>query len=79
MGRALQRATEHGVYVAVSNRTGSGRTGFGDSDSLSTLPPERGIIVGAANLNPQKARILLMLALAAHMDARAISDLFSNF
>jgi L-asparaginase/Glu-tRNA(Gln) amidotransferase subunit D len=36
-------------------------------------------MIGAANLNPQKARILLMLALAARMDARAIVDLFSNF
>ncbi|MEP7345889.1 MAG: asparaginase [Gemmatimonadaceae bacterium] len=80
MGRALRRATEHGVYVAVSNRTGSGRTGSGgNNDSLATLPPDRGIQIGAANLNPQKARILLMLALAAHMDARAITDLFSNF
>lgn len=80
MGRALRRATEHGVYVAVSNRTGSGRTGSGsNTDSLSKLPPDRGIMVGAANLNPQKARILLMLALAAHLDARALMDLFSNF
>jgi L-asparaginase len=80
MGRALRSATEHGVYVAVSNRTGSGRTDSGgNTDSLATLPPDRGIMVGAANLNPQKARILLMLALAAHMDARAISDLFANF
>lgn len=79
MGRALRRATERGVYVAVSNRTGSGRTGGGRPDSLATLPPDRGIMIGAANLNPQKARILLMLALAARMDARAIVDLFSNF
>jgi len=80
MRRALSRATEHGVYVAISNRTGSGRTGAGnDSDSLATLPKDRGIFVAASNLNPQKARILLMLALTAHMDARAIADLFSAY
>lgn len=77
LSRALRRASEHGVVVAISSRTGSGRTGAGGFGG--NTPPDQGITVGADNLNPQKARILLMLALAAHMDARAISDLFSTF
>lgn len=80
LGRALRRATENGVFIAVSNRTGSGRTGAGSyPDSLATLAGDRGIFVNVSSLNPQKARIVLMLALAAHMDARAISDLFSGY
>jgi L-asparaginase len=79
LGRALQRATERGVYVAISSRTGSGRTGGGaQADSLGSLPSGRGTYVAAQNLNPQKARILLMLALAAKFDAMAIHELFRS-
>lgn len=77
MSRALRRATERGVTVVISNRTGSGRVGAGsDPDSLVTLPPGRGATIGAADLNPQKARLLLMLTLAAGLDARAIARWF---
>ncbi|MFN8574662.1 MAG: asparaginase [Gemmatimonadaceae bacterium] len=79
MGRALRRAVDKGVYLAISNRTGSGRTGSGAVQDTTTTNPERGETVGAGTLNPQKARVLLMLALAAHMDARAISDLFRAY
>lgn len=77
MGRALRRAADRGVLIAVSNRTGSGRVGGGTSaDSLAVLPAGRGAFIGATDLNPQKARVLLMLALAAHYDARGIATLF---
>lgn len=77
MGRALRRATERGVIVAVSNRTGSGRVGAGmNPDSLAALTPGRGATIGAADFNPQKARVLLMLALAAHYDAARIAAAF---
>jgi L-asparaginase len=78
-GRALRRATERGVIVAISNRTGSGRVGMGMSlDSLAALPAGRGATIGAVDLNPQKARILLMLALAARFDARGIALLLGS-
>lgn len=78
MGRALRRATERGVTVVVSNRTGSGRVGmWSEPESLDSLPAGRGAMVGATDLNPQKARILLMLALAAHVEARALPELFN--
>jgi L-asparaginase len=78
LGRALRRATTQGVMVAVSNRTGSGRVGADDSpDELAALPPGRGAFIGADDLNPQKARVLLMLALGAHLDPAGIQTLFT--
>lgn len=77
MSRALRRATERGVTVAISNRTGSGRVGAdNDPSSLAKLPPGRGAMLGATDLNPQKARLLLMLALAAGLEPRAIAEWF---
>jgi len=78
MGRALRRAAERGVTIVVSNRTGSGRVGLASHpDSLATLPAGRGASIGATDLNPQKARILLMLALSARFDARGMLELFN--
>ena len=77
MGRALRRAADRGVMIAVSNRTGSGRVGRGSNpDSLAVLPVGRGASIGATDLNPQKARVLMLLALAAHFDAAGIATLF---
>jgi L-asparaginase len=65
-GRAVRRARDRGVLVAISNRTGSGRVGEGfGGPSLDSLPAGAGATVGTGALNPQKARILVMLALAA--------------
>lgn len=77
MGRALRRATDQGVVVAVSTRTGSGRVGRETSpDSLAKLAPGKGAFFGASDLNAQKARILLMLGLAAHTDLGTLSRMF---
>lgn len=73
-GSAARRAVERGVVVAISSRTGSGRVGQGFS--VDTTGKNRGAVVAAQDLNPQKARVLLMLALAAKYDARRIADLF---
>lgn len=74
--RALQRARQRGVVVATSNRTGSGRVGAGPAARLDSLPLGAGAEVGTAELNPQKARILLMLALAAKYRPADIARLF---
>ncbi|MEJ7812746.1 MAG: asparaginase [Gemmatimonadaceae bacterium] len=74
---ALQRATEKGVIVVISSRTGSGRVPVGAADSAPSSG--RGATVGAGDLNPQKARILLMLALAAGYDAAKIADAFRKY
>lgn len=55
-----------------SNRTGNGRViALPDYDSLGMIP--------ADNLNPQKARILLMLALARTRDPIEIRRMFSEY
>jgi L-asparaginase len=74
--RALRRALERGVFVAVSSRTGSGRVGR--ETNLDDWKPGRGVFVGASDLNPQKARILLMLALARTTDAREVVRIFAE-
>jgi L-asparaginase len=78
-GRALRRATERGVIVATSNRTGSGRVSGASTESLDTLPAGRGAFIGAEELNPQKARVLLMLGLAATMRPGEIATLFRQW
>lgn len=76
--RALRRATEKGVIVLTSNRTGGGRVGRPTvPESLNNLPEGRGVTLGAGDLNPQKARILLSLALATGMKPSAIASLIS--
>ena len=75
-GRALRRAVERGVIVVMSNRTGSGRVG-------STRPPDdwkpgQGMMLSADALNPQKARVLLLLALASSKDQQEAARKFTT-
>lgn len=62
----LAQLTRDGYPVVRSSRTGSGYT---------TSKPES---LGAGILNPQKARILLMLALAAHAGPQQIAAYFNE-
>jgi L-asparaginase len=65
---ALDRAMRRGVVVVIGTRTGSGR-----------VPDEAGgTMVGAGDLNPQKARVLLSLALTRTTDAPAVARLFAE-
>jgi L-asparaginase len=74
--RALNRATEKGVIVITSNRTGGGRVGRPTTpESLQNLPEGRGARIGAGDLNPQKARMLLSLALASGLKPASIASL----
>lgn len=78
-GRALQRAVEKGIIVVTSNRTGGGRVGRPtDPASLRDLPDGRGATIGAGDLNPQKARMLLSLALATGLKPAAIATLIAS-
>jgi L-asparaginase len=66
---ALAEAAADGCIIVMSSRAGSGRT----------FPARRYQaqgIVNADNLNPQKARVLLMLALTATKDRAEIAELF---
>lgn len=77
--RALRRATEKGVIVITSNRTGAGRVGRPTNpESLRDLPEGRGVTIGAGDLNPQKARMLLSLALATGLKPPAIATLIGS-
>jgi L-asparaginase len=68
---ALAEAMAAGCLVVLSSRAGSGRT----------FPAKRYAAQGflsADNLNPQKARVLLMLALTRTGDRAAIAELFAR-
>lgn len=67
--RALRRAGEHGVVVVISSRTGSGPVPVENGDD------RRGEL-GAGDLNPLKARVLLMLALTRTSDPKEIARIF---
>lgn len=71
--KALDKARgDAGPVVVRSNRTGSGRVPPRDNDvSGRTIP--------ADNLNPQKARILLMLALTKTSDFKEIWRMFEEY
>ena len=64
---AARRAAQKGVVFVASSRTGSGRVPIGTAGS-----------VGAGDLNPQKARVLLMLALTRTSDVSQIRSIFAE-
>lgn len=70
----LRRAADDGVAVVRSSRTGSGfvaREVELDDAALG--------FVAARDLNPQKARILLMLALSVTRDPAAVQQIFDRY
>jgi L-asparaginase len=69
---ALLRARDSGLVIVQSSRAGSGRI------ALRRYLDENGI-VAADNLNPQKARILLMLALTRTHDIGKIRQIFAEY
>ena len=71
---AVENALKNGVVVVRSARVGSGiisRNGEADDDKYG--------FVSSDNLNPQKARILLMLALTKTKDVKKIQDYFWTY
>ena len=69
---ALTEAAAQGIIVTQSTRAGSGRTFRGQKLR------EAGFLI-ADNLNPQKARILLALALTVTADPEAIARMFRTY
>jgi len=69
---ALLEARRRGVVVVLSSRAGSGRV------LPRTLVRARGFVV-ADNLNPQKARVLTMLALTRSDDPTEIQRIFDEY
>ena len=72
--QGLIDAQKKGVVIVRSSRTGSGivaRNGEANDDKLN--------FVAADNLNPQKARILLMLALTRTNEPKVIQEMFYKY
>jgi L-asparaginase len=69
---ALTEAARQGIVIVQSTRAGSGRTFRG------TKLREAGFLI-ADNLTPQKARILLALALTVTDDPAAITEMFRTY
>jgi L-asparaginase len=69
---ALEKAQETGVVVAQGSRAGSGRVMPGETMRLKGA-------VSADNLNPQKARILLMVALTKTNDLEELHRIFTTY
>lgn len=72
---ALKKARQHDVAVVRSSRCGSGRVVF---DTMQGLDSSFGFIP-ADNLNPQKARILLMLGLMQTSDSKKLYSMFLGY
>ena len=70
--RALVEASRRGVLIVQSSRAGAGRVMPRTSD-------RDGDIVPADNLNPQKARVLAMLALTVTDDRDEIRRMFTQY
>jgi L-asparaginase len=70
--QALERAAKTGVLVVQATRAGSGRV------ARRRYLREAGMI-GADNLNPQKARILLSLALTRTTNADEVQRIFDTY
>jgi L-asparaginase len=71
-GRALEDAMRAGLVVVQASRAASGRV------APRRRLAEKGIIAGE-DFSPQKARILLMLALSTTSDKAAIAEIFRTY
>ena len=69
---AAARAVTDGIAVVMASRSAAGRV------VMTPGKDDRGFIV-SDNLSPQKARVLLMLALTVTRDRRAIQGMFEKF
>jgi len=65
---AVRKAAAKGVVVITSTRTGSGRVPVGTT----------GNTIGSGDLNPQKARVLLALALTRTNDPVQVRKIFTE-
>ncbi|PZP41103.1 MAG: asparaginase, partial [Azospirillum brasilense] len=68
----LKQAVQDGVIVVQCSRAGSGRV------FPSTKLKEYGFLT-ADNLNPQKARILLAMALTVTRDPAEVARIFATY
>ena len=70
-GEGITYATEKGAFVVTTTRTGQGSGGTGGRSGSRRI--------GGDDLQPVKARILLMLALATTSDAAEVQRMFREY
>ncbi|GLC28579.1 asparaginase [Roseisolibacter agri] len=78
---AISRAIAQGVVVVMGSRTGAGSVPVGQGVRRrggAADAPEEPSTVGAGDLNVQKARVLLMLALTRTNDPRQVARIFAE-
>ena len=68
----MNRAAARGIPVVMTNRGGTGRI-------TDTRGKEARSLIFGDNLTPQKARILLMLALTTTRDPAEIQRIFQTY
>ncbi|KHL86491.1 asparaginase [Helicobacter pylori] len=69
--KAMQEASEMGVVIVRSSRVGSGEVTSGEIDDRAFITSD--------NLNPQKARVLLQLALTKTNNKEKIQEMFEEY
>ena len=69
---SVENAIKNGVVIIYSTRAGSGRV-------LRRKSMIDASIISADNLNPQKARVLAMLALTKTTDTEEIQRFFDTY
>ncbi len=69
--KAMQEAIKMGVLIVRSSRVGSGEVTLGEIDDNAFITSD--------NLNPQKARVLLQLALTKTNDKAKIQEMFEEY
>ncbi|ANH46842.1 L-asparaginase II [Helicobacter pylori] len=69
--KAIQEASKMGVLIVRSSRVGSGEVTAGEIDDNAFITSD--------NLNPQKARVLLQLALTKTKDKAKIQEMFEEY
>ena len=68
----MKRVLAKGIPVVMTNRGGMGRV-------IDTRPAEKRPLIWGDNLTPQKARILLMLALTKTRDPAELQKIFETY
>jgi L-asparaginase len=74
MDEAVKRVIAKGVPVVMTNRGGMGRV----TETAARAGEKRPLLYGD-NLTPQKARILLMLALTRTRDPAELQKIFATY
>jgi L-asparaginase len=72
MDEAVKRAVAKGIPVVMTHRGGMGRV-------TDTRAAEKRPLIWGDNLTPQKARILLMLALTRTRNAAELQKIFETY